>query len=263
MPAPTSAPMTNLRIRAEDIIPGRLRAIARRMADHLFPWSCIVCSGAGDGALCTACLSRARWIHEPWCPRCGLPLASGPDHLCHRCAAGPPAFDRLRAVACYPPADEENDPIGLLVRGIKYERRRGLATTLGELVARRFPFDRDAHDLIAPVPLHIERLRDRGFNQSLLLARSLARLVTARLDPALLVRVRDTPPQVGLSEAERRVNVRRAFALRGGRTVKNLRVLLVDDVCTSTATARACAAALRDAGAASVDVLVAARALVH
>jgi ComF family protein len=233
------------------------------MADGLFPWSCIVCAARADGALCAACSSRVRWIREPWCPRCGLPLASGPSHPCHRCATDPPAFDRLRAVACYPPADEDTDPIGLLVRGIKYAGRRALAATLAELMAQRFPFDRGDHDLIAPVPLHIERLRSRGFNQALLLAGPQARLFELRLDAGLLVRLRDTPPQVGLPEAERRQNVRRAFALRRGRTVKGLRVLLVDDVCTSTATARACAAALRDAGAASVDVLVAARALVH
>jgi ComF family protein len=223
----------------------------------------VSCQTPADRALCDACTSRIRWIREPWCPQCGLPLASPPNHPCDRCATDLPAFARLRAVARYRPKDEERDPLGLALRALKYSGRRALAPSLSMLLAERFPFERGSHDVVAPVPLHVDRLRARGFNQALLLARGPARRFGLRLDPALLTRVRDTPPQVGLTEAERRSNVRRAFALRPGRSVKGLRVLLVDDVCTSTATARACAAVLRGQGAASVDVLVAARALAH
>jgi ComF family protein len=247
----------------QDTIPRSVRAIARRVADQLFPWLCVGCQAPAEGALCGACLSRVRWIREPWCPQCGLPLASGPSHLCGRCAREPPAFARLRAIACYRPADEERDPLGLALRGLKYARRRALASTLSMLLAERFPFERGAHDVVAPVPLHVERLRRRGFNQALLLARVPSRRFGVPIDGGLLTRIRDTPPQVGLSETERRGNVRQAFGLRPGRSVEGLRVLLVDDVCTSTATARACAAVLRERGAASVDVLVAARALPH
>jgi ComF family protein len=131
------------------------------------------------------------------------------------------------------------------------------------LLANRFPLDPSDYDLVAPVPLHLERLRSRGFNQALLLAREPARRFALPLDPALMVRVRSTPPQVALDEADRWRNVRRAFALRQGRTVEGCRILLVDDVCTSTATVDACASLLAHQGAASVDVLVVARALLH
>jgi len=247
--------------RMHDTIPRTARAIACGVADGLFPWFCIACAAPADGALCAACLTRVRWIGEPWCTRCGLPMASPPSHTCARCAADPPAFERLRAIACYRPADEEADPLGLALRALKYARRRALARSLSELLAERFPFVAGDHDIAAPVPLHVARLRERGFNQALLLARVPARRFGIRVDAGLLIRVRDTPPQVGLTEADRRRNVRRAFAVRPGRSVEGLRILLIDDVCTSAATARACAAVLREHGAASVDVLVAARAL--
>ena len=141
--------------------------------------------------------------------------------------------------------------------------RRALAPSLSALLADRFPYPGERFDVVAPVPLHLERLRARGFNQALLLAREPARRFGLPLDPALLVRSRSTPAQVGLSERARRSNVRSAFAVRFGRSVDGKRVLLVDDVCTSTATVRACAHLLRQHGAASVDVLVASRALPH
>jgi ComF family protein len=239
-----------------------LRTIAHRVLDQVFPWTCVGCEGAANFALCDRCLTAIRWIKDPFCPRCGLPLASGPGHLCGRCLARPPAFSRLRAIACYRPS-EERDPLGVALRALKYGRRRALAQPLSMLLADRFPLDPSDYDVVAPVPLHLERLRGRGFNQALLLAREPARRFALPVDPALMVRVRSTPPQVGLDEAERRRNVRRAFALTVGRRVEGSRILLVDDVCTSTATVDACASVLAQEGAASIDVLVVARALLH
>ncbi|HSD09686.1 MAG TPA: ComF family protein [Candidatus Binatia bacterium] len=243
-------------------MPRALRAIAQRVLDQVFPWVCVGCEGAADFALCDRCMAGIRWIEEPTCPRCGLPLASAPSHLCGRCAGRPPAFSRLRAIAAYRSSDE-HDPLGVALRALKYAGRRALAQPLSMLLADRFPFDPSGYDLIAPVPLHLERLRSRGFNQALLLAREPARRFAIPVDPALMVRLRSTPPQVGLDEAERRRNVHRAFALRPGRRVDRCRILLIDDVCTSTATVDACARLLTEKGAASVDVLVAARALRH
>lgn len=248
--------------RLQHSIPLALRAIAHRVLDQVFPWVCVGCEGAANFALCDRCLAGIRWIKEPICPRCGLPLASPPSHLCGRCVARPAAFSRLRAIAGYR-SSEERDPLGVALRALKYAGRRALAQPLSTLLADRFPFDPCGYDRIAPVPLHLERLRSRGFNQALLLAREPARRFALPVDPALMVRVRSTPPQVGLDEAERRRNVRQAFALRAGRRVDGCRILLVDDVCTSTATVDACASLLIDEGAASVDVLVVARALLH
>ena len=258
-----TAPSASLVERFQNTIPAASRAIARALLDGLFPWSCVSCKGRATSPLCSRCLERVHWITEPWCPQCGLPLASPPSHPCARCLTDPPAFSRLRALAGYRPADEELDPVGTALRAMKYGSRRALARPLSTLLADRFPFDPSDYEVIAPVPLHLERLRTRGFNQALLLACEVARRFRLALDRALLVRVRDTPPQVGLAESDRQRNVRRAFELRPGRLVEGRSILLVDDVCTSTATARACAAALRQAGAARVDVVVLARALLR
>ncbi len=169
----------------------------------------------------------------------------------------------MRAAAHYRGSEEDRDPLGTALRALKYARRRALATTLGEILADALPFAADEHDRIAPVPLHRERLRERGFNQAALLARPLARRTGALLDLGLLLRTRPTPPQVGLGELERRRNLRGAFALRPGRDVRGLRVLLVDDVCTSGATADACARVLVEAGASAVDVVTLAHTRTH
>jgi ComF family protein len=247
----------------EATITGAVRAIVEGVANTLFPWACVGCGVRADSPLCHECLSRVRWIAEPCCSSCGLPFATPPSRLCGRCLEDPPPFRRLRAVACYGASDEARDPFGLALRGLKYAGRRALARSLSALLADRYPYPGERFDVAAPVPLHLERLRSRGFNQALLLAREPARRFGLPLDAGLLVRSRATPPQVGLSERARRGNVRSAFALRSGRSVNGKRVLLVDDVCTSTATVRACAYLLRQRGAESVDVLVASRALLH
>jgi ComF family protein len=149
------------------------------------------------------------------------------------------------------------------LRALKYGTRRGVAAPLSRILAERFPFARDEHDVLAPVPLHLSRLRERGFNQALLLARESAGRLGAVLDARLLVRIRATPPQVGLGEQARRRNLRGAIAVRGDRRVEGLRILLIDDVCTTTATADACSHALLAGGAAAVDVAVLARALLR
>ena len=233
------------------------------VADALFPWACVGCGAGADSPLCPECLGRVRWIAEPCCSTCGLPFPTRPSRLCERCLKDPPPFRRLRAVACYGPSEEARDPLGIALRALKYGGRRALARSLSTLLADRFPYPGERFDVAAPVPLHVERLRARGFNQALLLAREPARRLGAPLDAGLLVRSRPTPSQVGLGERARRTNVRSAFALRPGRSVADKRVLLVDDVCTSTATVRACAHLLRRCGAESVDVLVASRALPH
>ncbi len=236
----------------------------RSLLDQVFPWACIGCGVAAGSALCPSCRGAIRWIDSAACCRqCGLPLASLPSHFCGRCVVDPPAFSRLRAAAYYRTAEEDHDPLAIAIRGLKYGGRRALAASLSCLLAERLPFAPGEHDLAAPVPLHLRRLRARGFNQAALLARGPARRLGLPLDVGLLVRRRDTAAQVGLGEAERRRNVRRAFALRPGRRAAGLRVLLVDDVATSGATADACARALRAAGARSVDVLALARTLLH
>jgi ComF family protein len=200
------------------------------------------------------------WSTGAACIRCGLPFASGPSHPCSRCLEHPPRFDRARAIVRYVVRAEGDDPIGRALRAFKYGRRRGIGGFLARLLVERFPYAPDEHDLLVAVPLDLSRLRERGFNQALVVARGVARALGSTLEPRALERVRATRSQVELDETERRANLRGAIRVRRAESVRDRRVLLVDDVLTTGATADACADALRRAGAASIDVLAVARA---
>jgi ComF family protein len=144
------------------------------------------------------------------------------------------------------------------IQRLKYARRRTLAGALGQLLAERYPFASTA--LLVPVPLHVTRLRERGFNQAVLLARCLGRARGLRVASRALVRTRATHAQPGLAAAARRTNLASAFALRPGALVAGYEVVLIDDVLTTGATADACATVLRAAGAVRVDVYTVGRA---
>jgi competence protein ComFC len=147
------------------------------------------------------------------------------------------------------------------VQKFKYGRKVSLGKPLGRLMAHGCQeFLKECQvDLIVPVPLHPKRLRWRGFNQSLLLARQVHRLYELPLDPFVLYRDRETAPQTELTEDERRKNVRGAFAIHPGKSLKEKSVLLVDDVYTSGATVNECSRALVRGGAKAVHVLTLAR----
>jgi ComF family protein len=148
-----------------------------------------------------------------------------------------------------------------LIHELKYRGRRRVAARLAELLlaAPRATAVFGAGSVLVPVPLHPRRRRERGFNQAELLARELAVRVGLVLSAAALVRRKDTPPQTGLSAAARRSNVEGAFAVRRRAQVAGRAVVLVDDVLTTGATARACVRVLREAGASEVRVVTAAR----
>jgi ComF family protein len=158
----------------------------------------------------------------------------------------------------YLPATAGLNALASAVHALKYGRRRRVATALGALLAARYPFAPDA--LLVPVPLHLHRLRARGFNQALLLARALAGRRGLEVAARNLVRLRDTHMQPGLSAAERRRNLRGAFVVRTPAAIVGRQVVVVDDVLTTGATAEACALTLRAAGAARVDVFTVGRA---
>lgn len=195
------------------------------------------------------------------CPRCGLPFAgSGIDHLCEGCRRRAPRFDRARACALYDVGSDFGSPLATALHRYKYKPDPALAPVLADFLASRCPYRAD-YDVLVPVPLHLERLRWRGFNQAALLARRLARQWALPLDPFGLTRTRATPPQVGLDETERRRNVAGAFAVPRPERVRRRRILLIDDVYTTGATVNECARVLKRAGARRVDVLVLARVL--
>jgi ComF family protein len=154
-------------------------------------------------------------------------------------------------------------PLKSVLQRYKYNPDVGLARPLAALVAERCPLPLAAYDVIMPVPLHVKRLRWRGFNQAQLLAHALARTGRVAIDALSLQRVRPTLPQVRLNEAERRRNVARAFGVARPERVRSRHILLIDDVYTTGATVEECSQALFKAGAAGVDVLVLARAVLH
>ncbi len=183
--------------------------------------------------------------------------------MCGRCLQRPPAFGRARACAIYDAADDVAHPLKSVLQRYKYGRDVTLAGPLGQLLQDRAPLAVGDYDLVVPVPLHIGRLRWRGFNQSQLLVRALARRAGVRVDALSLQRSRATHPQVQLSDRERQHNVRHAFRVMRSQRVRGRRILLFDDVYTTGATVNECSRALLRAGAIRVDVLVLARAVLR
>lgn len=234
-------------------------SLARGAIDLVLPPQCLSCRAAvaAEGSLCGRCWSQLRLIERPYCARLGIPFAYdlGEGALSAEAIADPPPFDRCRAVATF------DDISRALVHGLKYRDRPELARSMGEWMARAGSEVVATADLIVPVPLHRRRLWSRRFNQSAMLAQAVARRSARRFAPAVLARVRPTVQQVGLTQAQRDDNVRGAFRVPATEkiNVAGRRVLLVDDVYTTGATAKAATRALLRAGAAAVDVLVFAR----
>ena len=239
---------------------GALARVLSRGLDLLLPPRCLGCGRLVETAhsLCPDCWQGVAFLAPPLCARCGYPFETEMEDgaLCAACTREPPDWDRARAVFRY------DDQSRKLILGFKYSDRTEAAKAFGQWMARAGRELLSDADLVVPVPLHWTRLFTRRYNQSALLARAVSRLTGVSLDPLALVRRRRTPSQSGLDGGERRRNVRGAFAVppRKAAAVSGRRIVLIDDVLTTGSTANACAAALRAAGAADIDVLTLARA---
>lgn len=241
-------------------------AVLRRAAgvalDAVLPPRCLKCGAVvdGDGLLCAACWPAVSFLAEPLCARCGIsfPYPVEGRAECAACLAEPPAFDAARAVFVY---DDASRP---LVLGFKHGDQLHAAPGFARWLARAGAAVIGEADLIVPVPLHWTRLFRRRFNQAAVLANALARLTGLPAAPDLLRRRRRTSSQGLLGRRARARNVAGAFALRPGGEAKvaGRAVLLLDDVLTSGATANACAAVLRRAGARKIFILTLARAVI-
>lgn len=229
-----------------------ITSIKRRLLDLLFPARCGGCGRPGS-LLCPACLAQVRPVPQPLCVRCGHPLPA--PGRCNDCLAGQFHVSAIRAAAIYA------DPLSKAIHRFKYEGRPELHEPLGQLLAGYWRSRTVTVDLAAAVPLHDNRLAERGYNQAELLARVLCREVGLPLLRAgVLYRQRDTAQQMLLGPAERRQNVHGAFGW-AGPALEGCKVLLIDDVATTGSTLEACAEALLAAGAGKVWALTAARAL--
>jgi ComF family protein len=239
----------------------KLAAALAPLVDLVYPPRCPSCGlaiAAQDG-LCAQCWSELVIPGEPACARCQRPFGGasvGEGAICAPCLAEPPRHDGIAAATLY------NDASRKLVLAFKHGRRIALAPMLARLIAARLP-PIEGEWLAVPVPLHPLRLWQRGFNQSALLAREIARLRGATLLVDGLVRRKRTPVLGGLGKAARARALAGAIAVRPRcrPRLKGARVVLVDDVMTSGATANACVGALKRAGAANVVVACFARVL--
>ena len=205
------------------------------------------------GGLSADTWSRIHFLDGPVCDGCGLPFAYETHDRCPSCLAEPHAFDAARAACLYDEASREP------ILKLKHADRLDLAPLFARWLSRAArPLIEDA-DAIAPVPLHPMRLISRRFNQAAEIARPLAALTGLRYLPDALVRKRATETQGGKSGSGRKRNVAGAFDVPRPEQVRGLRILLIDDVLTTGATADGCARALKRAGAARVDLAVVAR----
>ncbi|MDH4226880.1 MAG: ComF family protein [Deltaproteobacteria bacterium] len=227
----------------------RAKTFALPFLDVFFPNLCRFCGKtASDSWLCNACLDSIRKISDAaHCVKCGRPFAGAIETpgSCGECLTEKRWFEAMRSAFFY------DGNVAEAVRDLKYNKKTELARPMAKWVSLAAKgLGEGGFDTVMPVPLHLKRLRERGFNQSLLIAREVSKRLGARLSYDNLERIRHTRPQVELEHNERSANVKDAFALRDKGAVKNRRVLLIDDVCTTGATIAECSKVLARAGAA-------------
>lgn len=241
-----------------------LTGLFRQAIRFLLPERCAACDVTLNvdsvPFFCDPCWSRITPLHGPQCARCHAPFVSAmatafsPGHLCHRCRRRLPAYDEAWTLYPYIP------PLQEAIRLFKYRGKVSLRGPLARLMLQALPPNLDA-DVVLPVPLHPARLREREFNQSLLLADALGRRLRRPVSCTNLIRRTHTEAQTSLSRKARLNNLRHAFQVRRPELIRGRRVLLVDDVLTTGTTVNECAKTLRKAGSGPVLVLTLARTI--
>ncbi len=246
------------------------------MLDFIFPNVCPFCERVSkDRKICDSGLSRIKFIDGcSICLRCGVPFGftettqrdacpdelgstpSVPSHFCGECLLGGFHFERARSIAFYD---------GLLrdtLHRFKYEGKLNLGGVLSNILIEYFPGDLDIPDVIIPVPLYIDRLRKREYNQSVVFCENISKYLGVFFTPFVLKRVRDTKPQFEIrNEDEKRKNVKGAFSIENSKKIEEKSILLIDDVFTTGSTINECARALLDSDASRVQVLTLMRAV--
>jgi ComF family protein len=237
-------------------------AVLTALTELLFPSLCLSCgrilSERRGHPFCSDCYSGIRFIAAPLCPVCGIPYLSeeSPDHACGDCILNKRHIGAARSLGVY------ESVLLDAIYTFKYGGNLTLGERLGRLMADHdYPsFRIGDYSLIVPVPLHPRRLRQRGFNQSVILAREIAKRRGIAMDFRALRRIIDTESQAGLKKEERRSNIRKAFSIPDPERVRGRRILIVDDVYTTGSTLGECARILVKGGAEAVGALTLARA---
>ena len=244
-------------------MPSTLSAFLRKgLLNLIFPRNCLLCRHGlknTSDILCLRCRSAVELNKPPFCQRCSRPLAAvREDNLCRQCRTTEYSFDSAFAAVIY------NDCMQRLIHLFKYHNKGYLKNFFVFLMAQaaeNYHFCFQKYDLLIPVPLSRARLRERGYNQSQLLAQDLSHRHGVRMSRQNLVRIRHTPNQALLRKKERWTNIRGALRIKNSAELKGKTILLLDDLLTTGATASEAARVLKKAGAASVDVLSLAIAL--
>lgn len=237
-----------------------VNTLAAYLANLLYPMRCLVCETSMEARstepLCDRCRDQIRPNPKPWCIRCGRSVETAGER-CSDCRTIRRDFTRAYSAHLYEGVIKE------CVHLIKYRGKEGLSRVLSRFMidfVNANPETVDAVDAIVPVPLSATKLRERGYNQSELLAQGLSRAFNLPLIPAL-VKTRSAKAQSGLKKDERMRNVRGAFGVRHGAPVRGKKILIVDDVFTTGSTLNECASALLGAGARDICALTLARGI--
>lgn len=230
------------------------------VADFLLPRQCC---GCGERLIelrqlvCDTCSMSIAPLLQPICVKCGCPDARiKTENICANCPPGKTWFARARGVAAFSGVAQ------VVVARLKYHRRIEYAALMAEAIGESYAKDNGGGaDVVVPVPLHSSRRRERGFNQSALIARHFAEFHGIPVTEKALLRIKPTPSQTRMKKRQRRENVSGAFSCRRPAEIAGRRVLLIDDVYTTGSTVNECAKVLMEAGAESVQVLSYARAV--
>ncbi len=261
--AAASVPETSPRRVERTIFGEPLRGLGNALLDLCLPRMCAGCGEKWllhhEGFWCEDCLDALSWIRSPICPECGRPFLkspSSPDHLCGECLLDAFSFDTARS------AVQHAGVVRRRIHQLKFGAQLHWVPPLVVLLLQTLEQEcLSLPELVLPVPLHVHRLRERGFNQAGLLAKALARRVGLPVQFALLLRKHKTQPQTRLHRTQRLQNVRGAFGVSRPHELEGRRILLVDDVFTTGTTLSECAKVLKESGAASVHALTVSRAL--
>jgi ComF family protein len=232
------------------------RSVMQQFLDILFPVRCAGCQRSGH-VLCPSCVAQIQPLPSPFCQLCGTPLST--YGACKNCQYHPPKLSGQRAVSFY------QEPMRRCIHGLKYDGNTRLAEPLGRLLAQAYAHYGMQTDMLIPVPLHSVRQQQRGYNHASLLAEVCSAQLGVPMNGSVLVRHRATVAQVDLHPRERYQNVAGAFACASASASVSLygrRIVIIDDVSTTSATLEACAVPLFAAGAREVWGLVLARPVV-